>query len=125
MAFHVKQLTAPGAVLFALLLSLPAGRAAALSAISAADAPNATPSLLRELNRGPETVAVVIGIADGTPSAKALLASPDPEGEPARRVLRVAAQKRLAEEMTSRMLEVRHFYESFSMLAGTVTREAA
>src|SRR5580765_7008155 len=103
MAFHSKHLSARTLLFGAFLLCLPGGRALALSAISAADAPNATPGLLRQLNRGPETLAVVIGVADGTPSAKALLASPDPEGEPERRVLRVAAQKRLAEEMTSRM----------------------
>jgi subtilisin family serine protease len=96
-----------------------------LSSVSAADAPNATPSLLRELNRGPEQLDVVVGIRDGTPSPKRLLAEPDPEGEPARRLVRVAAQKRLAEDMTPRRLAVRHYYESFSMLAGTVTREAA
>ena len=37
----------------------------------------------------------------------------------------MAAQKRLADEMTPRQLAVRRYYESFSMLAGTATREAA
>ena len=96
-----------------------------LSSVSATDAPNATPSLLRELNRGPEQLDVVVGVRDGTPSPKRLLAEPDPEGEPARRLVRVAAQKRLAEDMTSRRLAVRHYYESFSMISGTVTPEAA
>jgi subtilisin family serine protease len=105
------------------LLAPASGRA--VSAISPADAPNATPGLLRELSRGEEEVRIIIGIRDGTPSAKRLLASPDPEGEPERRVLRVAAQKRLADEMTPRQLAVRHYYESFSMIAGTATRAAA
>lgn len=110
-------------ILFLCLLAPASGRA--VSAVSPADAPNATPGLLRELSRGVEEVRIIIGVRDGTPSAKRLLASPDPEGEPERRVLRVAAQKRLAEEMTPRQLAVRHYYESFSMLAGTATREAA
>jgi subtilisin family serine protease len=108
-----------------LLCLLAPASARAMSAVSPADAPNATPGLLRELSRGSDEVRVIIGVRDGTPSAKSLLASPDPEGEPGRRVLRVAAQKRLAEGMTPQLLAVRHYYESFSMLAGTVTREAA
>jgi subtilisin family serine protease len=107
-----------------LLCLLAAASAGAVSFVSAADAPNATPGLLRELNRGVEEVRVIIGVRDGTPSARRLLASPDPEGEPERRVLRVGAQKRLAEEMTPRQFAVKHYYESFSMLAGTATREA-
>ncbi len=108
-----------------LLCLLAAASARAVSFVSAADAPNATPGLLRELNRGVEEVRVIIGVRDGTPSARRLLASPDPEGEPERRVLRLGAQKRLAEEMTPRQFAVKHYYESFSMLAGTATREAA
>jgi subtilisin family serine protease len=112
-------------VLILLLCLLAPNSARAVSAISAADAPNATPGLLRELSRGGDEVRIIIGVRDGTPSAKRLLSSPDPEGEPERRVLRVAAQRRLAEELTPRQLAVRHYYESFSMLAGTATREAA
>ncbi|HYV41143.1 MAG TPA: hypothetical protein VEO02_05070, partial [Thermoanaerobaculia bacterium] len=107
-----------------LLCLLAAASARAVSFVSAADAPNATAGLLRELNRGVEEARVIIGIRDGTPTARRLLASPDPEGEPERRVLRVGAQKRLAEEMTPRQFGVKHYYESFSMLAGTATREA-
>src|SRR5262249_46970189 len=95
------------------------------ASLSGADVPRATPRLLRELNRGGETVRVIIGVRDGTPSPRSLIANPDPEGEPARRVVRRAAQRRLAEGMTTRGLEVRHTSESFSMLAGTATREAA
>src|SRR5207244_13022913 len=107
------------------LCLLTAAFGSAANFVSPADAPNATPGLLRELNRGAEVVRVIVGVRDGTPTAKRLLASPDPAGEPERRGTRVAAQKRLAEEMTPRQLQVRHYYESFSMLAGTATREAA
>src|SRR6266511_5277180 len=107
-----------------LLCLLAASSVRGVSIVSAADAPNATPGLLRQLNRGVEEVRVIIGVRDGTPSARRLLASPDPEGAPERRVLRVGAQKRLAEEMTPRQFAVKHYYESFSMLAGTATREA-
>ena len=109
---------------FSLFPARRRGRPGAVAPSPPHDAPNATPGLLRELNRGVEEVRVIIGVRDGTPSARRLLASPDPEGEPERRVLRVAAQKRLADEMTPRQLAVRHYYESFSMLAGTATREA-
>ncbi len=112
-------------LILSVLCLLAAGSASAASSVSAADAPNATPGLLRELSRGAEEVRVIIGVKDGTPSAKALLANPDPAGEPGRRVLRMAAQKRLAEQMTPGQLEVRYYYQSFSMLAGTATREAA
>ena len=95
------------------------------TAVSASDAPNATPALLRALGGEAETVPILIGIKDGTPSARTLLASPDPDGEPQRRVVRVAAQRRLAEELTPQRLAVRHYYESFSILAGTATRAAA
>jgi len=124
MAFHPKQLSIRALLAGAFVLSL-AGPVLALSAVTPDEAPNATPALLRELNRGAETVQVIVGVRDGTPSAKALLASPDPEGEPERRVVRLDAQKRLADEMTPRRMAVKHFYESFSMVAGTVTRDAA
>jgi subtilisin-like proprotein convertase family protein len=101
------------------------GVASALGAnfVSPADAPNATPVLLRELNSGAEAIPVVIGVKDGTPSARALMENPDPEGETQRRTIRVAAQKRLAADMTPQRLAVRHYYESFSMLAGTASRD--
>lgn len=108
-----------------LSLFLAAAAARGATALSGEDAPRATRSLLAELNRGAETVDVIIGVRDGTPSARTLLANPDPQGEPARRAIRVAAQERLADELTPRQLAVKHSYESFSMLAGTATREAA
>jgi subtilisin-like proprotein convertase family protein len=111
--------------LAALPCLLLAASARAASHVSAGDAPKATPGLLRELDRGAEELPILIGVKDGTPSARALRASPDPEGEPERRVIRVAAQKRLAEELTPQRLAVKHYYESFSILAGTATREAA
>ncbi len=102
----------------ALVLAAPAARAA----VSASEAPRATPRLLRELDRGAEEVRVIVGLADGTPSAHALLLHPDPEGEARRRLLRIEAQKRLAEAMPPDRFQVRHYYESFSMLAGTASR---
>ena len=113
-------------LLFAVLLILSlAASARGVSPLSASDAPNAAPSLLRELNRGVETVRVIVGVRDGTPSARKLLASPDPEGETERRVIRVSAQRRLAEEITPQHLAIKHYYDSFSMLAGTATRDGA
>jgi subtilisin-like proprotein convertase family protein len=111
--------------LAALPCLLLAASARAASPVPASDAPNATPSLLRELDRGAEELPILIGVRDGTPSARALRASPNPEREPERRVIRMAAQKRLAEELTPQRLAVKHYYESFSILAGTATRETA
>src|SRR5262245_40287467 len=88
----------------AVSLLLASASASGLAPPSGADVPRATPRLVRELNRGAETVRVIIGVRDGTPSPRSLIANPDPEGEPARRVVRIAAQRRLAEEMTSRRL---------------------
>ena len=110
------------AALACLFLAAPAWAA---SAVSPSDAPNATPSLLRELARGTEEIPILIGIKDGTPSAHALAATPDPTGEPDRRLIRLAAQQSLAGELTPRRLAVKHYYENFSVLAGTATREAA
>ena len=124
MPFYSRPLSLRALRIGTFLLGL-AGTALAVSAITPDEAPNATPALLRELNRGGETVQVIVGVRDGTPSAKALLANPDPEGEPERRVVRVEAQKRLADELTPQRLAVKHYYESFSMLAATVTRDAA
>jgi subtilisin-like proprotein convertase family protein len=98
------------------------GRAAGLSPVSPAEAPRADARLLRALNAGAEEIRVIVGVRDGTPSARALLAAPDPAGEPARRVRRLAAQKRLADDVPSAEFRVRHFYESFSLLAGRATR---
>jgi subtilisin-like proprotein convertase family protein len=95
----------------------------ALRPISVDEAPKADAKLLRALNQGGEEVRVIVGMRDGAPSARALLAAPDTAGEPARRGRRVAAQKRLSEEVPQSEFRVRHFYESFSLLAGRATRD--
>ena len=97
----------------------------AQATVSAAEAPRADARVLRALNSGAERVRLLIGVRDGTPSARALMLAPDPAGEPARRRVRMAAQKRLADEMPTEELEVHHFYESFSLLSGTASRAAA
>jgi Subtilase family/Proprotein convertase P-domain len=108
------------AALFTLLTS-PA--APALAPVSADEAPKADAKLLRALAEGAEEVRIIVGMRDGTPSARALLETPDPAGEPARRVRRIAAQKRLADDVPSSEFRVRHFYESFSLVAGRATRD--
>src|SRR5262245_59397967 len=94
----------------------------AVSAQSLPTSARMTPRLLRELDRNPGTpVRVIIGVADGTPSARALLNHPDPEGEPARRLQRIAAQQQIVSEMAAGDFEPGQFYESFSMMAGRTT----
>ncbi len=93
--------------------------------ISAADAPRATPRLLRQLQSGASEIRVLVGLADGTPSAHALLLHPDPAGEPARRVVRLAAQRRLAGAFPEQVFRTRHYYESFSIVAGVATAKGA
>lgn len=106
---------------FAVFLLLAGISAAPAAASTAADLPKATPRLLRELGNGAPQIRVIVGVSDGTPSARALLLHPDPSGEPARRVVRIAAQKRLAGDLSEEDFQPRHFYESFSLLAGTAT----
>jgi hypothetical protein len=103
------------------VLSSPAARAVA--PVSAGQAPKAHAKLLRALNEGAEEVRVIVGVRDGTPSARTLLAAPDPAAEPGRRARRIAAQKRLSDDIGTAEFRVRHFYESFSVVAGRATRD--
>jgi subtilisin-like proprotein convertase family protein len=97
-----------------------------LSAVSAADVPKATPRLLRELARQPEAggadaaVDVIVGLADGTPSAHELAAL-SKSVDQAARARRIEAQQTFADE-TAAVFQPKHFYESFSMISGRVTR---
>ena len=107
----------------ALLLLAVSPSARALSPISAEEAPKANAKLLRALGQGDQAVQVVVGVSDGTPSPKSLLERPDPAGEPARRIVRLAAQKRLVGDLPQSEFRVRHYAESFSILSGTATRD--
>ncbi len=78
--------------------------------------------MLRALNSGAASVDVLVGLRDGTPSLRTLATHPDPAGEPARRLRRLAAQDALARDFAS-TLRVRRRYESFSILAGRATRD--
>jgi subtilisin-like proprotein convertase family protein len=108
----------------ALFAALPGVAAFGLAPVSTDQAPRADAKVLRALNQGAEELRVIVGVRDGTPSARALLAAPDPAGEPARRVRRIAAQKRLSDEIGPTGFQVRHFNESFSIVAGRATRDA-
>ncbi|HMA17694.1 MAG TPA: S8 family serine peptidase, partial [Thermoanaerobaculia bacterium] len=114
-----RQLTRLAIVAAVFLLTV---RARALPLVTAEEAPRADAKLLRVLNEGADEVRVIVGVRDGTPSARALLLEPDPAGEPARRLRRLAAQKRLSDEVPQTEFRVRHFYQSFSFLAGRATR---
>ncbi|HEY3173736.1 MAG TPA: S8 family serine peptidase, partial [Thermoanaerobaculia bacterium] len=100
-----------------------ASAARALRPVSAEEAPRADAKLLRALAQGAEEVRVIVGVSDGTPSARALLERPDPAGEPARRVRRLDAQRRLARAIPQNEFRVRHYSESFSLLSGRATRD--
>src|SRR5262249_39492376 len=92
----------PLIVLAALLLAATVSRGTGLRApVSPADAPRADARVLRALNSGADRVSVILGVRDGTPSARQLRLHPDPAGEPARRLVRLQAQQTLAEQMPS------------------------
>jgi subtilisin family serine protease len=115
-----RALLAAASVILALPSTVPG-----VTVVRPEEAPRATGSLLRALDRGDAELDVIVGVRDGTPSPRALAAWPDPAGEPARRVRRLAVQKRLAEAMPASELHLRRSYGSFSMLAARVTRAAA
>jgi subtilisin family serine protease len=115
---HLVRLSIAAALYLAMS---PAARA--LRPVSAEEAPKANAKLLRALGEGAEEVRVIIGVSDGTPSARALLERPDPAGEPARRIRRLDAQKRLVGDLPQNEFRVRHYFESFSLLSGSATRD--
>jgi subtilisin-like proprotein convertase family protein len=94
----------------------------AVRLVSPDEAPRADATVLRALNSGAESVNVLIGVRDGTPPLRVLAAHPDPSGEPARRLRRLAAQDAVARDFPF-TLQVRRRYENFSILAGRATRE--
>jgi len=94
----------------------------AVRLVSPDEVPRADATVLRALNGGAESVDVLIGVRDGTPPLRALAVHPDPAGEPARRLRRLAAQDAVARDFPF-TLRVKRRYESFSILAGRATRE--
>jgi len=104
-------------------LSLAVAGVLVVAAAQASEAviAKAEPALLRALQSGQPEIRLIVGIKDGTPSMRALREQPDPSGESARRVQRVAAQKRVASEMPAQQFHSPRFYESLSMLAGVST----
>ena len=114
------------ALTFALLLSsAAAARLSAAAAVSPGDAPRATAGLLQTLSRGDEEIPVIVGIDDGTVSDPAVLARQDPALEKTRIALRLQAQQLLTDSMPPDQFAPSHFYERFSMVAGTATRQGA
>ncbi|MEO8432741.1 MAG: S8 family serine peptidase [Acidobacteriota bacterium] len=111
--------------LLVLSLFAAAGRMTGLSPVAPGDAPRATPQLLRTLSASDGPVAVLVGLKDGTPSARWLRENPDPAGEKVRQIARIEAQQTLADTMPADQFQPRHFYESFSILAGTASRQGA
>jgi subtilisin-like proprotein convertase family protein len=107
-------------VLF-LLAASPAARG--LRPVTAEEAPRADAKLLRALAKGAQEVRIIVGVQDGTPSARALRERPDPAGEPARRIRRIEAQKRIVEAVPDSEFHPRHYYESFSLVSGRATRD--
>jgi hypothetical protein len=110
----------PATVLFLLAAS---SAVRGLQPVTAEQAPRADAKLLRALARGAEEVRVIVGVQDGTPSARALRERPDPAGEPARRIRRIEAQKRIVDAVPTAEFRPRHYYESFSLVSGRATRE--
>ncbi len=110
--------TIPAAILFLL-----AQHAFSLASLTAAEASKVTPRLLQQLSRTAEPLPVIVALRDGTPSGRELLLRPDPAGEKGRQVQRIEAQQTLADQMPREQFAPRHFYESFSLISGTASRE--
>ena len=114
------------ALIFTVLLPLAASAPlCAAAAISAAEAPRATAGLLQTLSRGDEEVPVIVGIDDGTVSDAASPVLQNAVQEKARIALRLQAQQLLTDSMPPDQFFPTHFYERFSMVAGTASRQGA
>ncbi|MEP6769764.1 MAG: S8 family serine peptidase [Acidobacteriota bacterium] len=105
------------------ILFVFAQRASGVAQISAADAPKATPRLLQQLSKTSQPLPVIVALRDGTPTGRELLLRPDPAGEKGRQVQRIEAQQTLADQMPADQFAPRHFYETFSLISGTASRE--
>ncbi|HEY6929833.1 MAG TPA: hypothetical protein VJA66_09185, partial [Thermoanaerobaculia bacterium] len=112
-----RRLRAPFFAFFGVLIAA----ATASAAVSPAAVAKAEPALLRVLESRQPQIRVIVGLKDGTVSARALRERPDPAGEPERRAQRLFAQNRVAAEISSADFRSPRFYESFSMLAGLAT----
>jgi hypothetical protein len=106
-----------------LLLLAASSAVRGMQPVTAEQAPRAEAKLLRALANGAQEVRVIVGVRDGTPPARVLRDKPDPAGEPARRIRRIDAQKRLVEEVPAAEFRPRHYYGSFSLVSGTASRE--
>ena len=114
------RLTVSATVLFLLAAS---SAVRGLQPVTAEQAPRADARLLRALANGAEEVRVIVGVRDGTPSARVLRERPDPAGEPARRIRRIEAQKRIVGEVPAAEFRPLHYYASFSLVSGRATRD--
>ena len=114
------------ALILALFVPLAASaRLSALAAVSPAEAPRATAGLLQTLSRGDEEIPVIVGIDDGTLSGASTLAPQNFAQEKARIALRLQAQQSLTDSMPPDQFSPTHFYERFSIVAGTASRQGA
>jgi subtilisin-like proprotein convertase family protein len=118
---RVYRLSRLTAAVFFVLAASPAARA--LQPLTAEEAPRADARVRRAFVTGAEEVRVIVGVNDGTPSARVLRESPDPAGEPARRIRRIDAQRRITGAIPASEFRPRHFYESFSLVSGRATRD--
>ncbi|HEY6146773.1 MAG TPA: hypothetical protein VIZ69_03715, partial [Thermoanaerobaculia bacterium] len=114
-----------GLIFTLLAIFAAAARLAGAAAISPADAPRATAGLLQTLARGDEEIPVIVGIDDGTVSDPALAAPQSAATEKSWMALRLQAQQLLTDSMPPDQFAPTHFYDRFSMVAGTATRQGA
>lgn len=110
----------PFAVFPALLLATTA-RAANPSSSEIA---KANPRLLRALQQQRSgTLPIIVGLQDGSPSGLTLRENLEPQGKSDTRLRRLAAEKRLSEEIPRDQFLARRYYQNFSMMVGDVTPE--
>src|SRR6266542_2229797 len=105
------------------LLALSPARAA--SAQAARLAPRAHPRLLTALENGSDDLSVIVALKEVTKYAPATESASPGDADREARTRRLAAQWRLAAQMSGSDFQATRFYASFPLMAARTTREGA
>ena len=110
-----------GATLLGLLLAARTGAAAA-RALFSSDAPRATASVRRALERGDASLDVIVGLREDAPARSA---SGIVRKESERRADRLDRERAVLDALPAKSVSRRRLYESFAMLAARTDRAGA